>query len=492
MNVTVLVRDGEHAQRLIGTLTVPHALVTDDRSVNKAAKKADSEWLWVLDHADGPGEQALEAMVEIGWDADIVYPNLYYALTREPYPSQYFDSGRMTLEHYLPRVALIRRQAFLEAGGLKKDGWYGLFWRLRDKRWKLCRYATVMVDQPDPQPDTYKGPEPDFKATFYCQATPATVYLRCEQPARYLPGLLLMDPHWAESEDDYFLPWQRGPVAVMQYAADKYRDLARHLLQAKGVKVLLEVDDNYLVPAKGFMKQNMGWGDRIGEKAHTFAGHRVFAEGCDGVIATTVELAKKYRKLGKRAWVCPNQVEPADWPTPGPKGDVFRIGWFASPSHAADAKLVTRGLEWASRQDGVQVVTMGISPPSWRFPRVALPWNSDPSAYRETMQVLDVGVCPVVPNPWSVCRSDVKALEYATGSVLPIMSDVPPYHDWWPGKPGLFATDAKDFLHKIKWAVQHQDEARQLGRECREQVLKERTAEGNVWRYEEAFSEVTA
>lgn len=492
MTVTVLVRDGEHTQRLVAALTVPHKIVTDDRSVNKAAKRIDSEWILVLDHADGPGDQAVEAMLEVGWDADIVYPSLYYTSLQEPYPAQYFDPNRLTLEHYLPRVMLVRRTVFLEAGGLKKDGWYGLHWRLRNHRWKMCRYATFAVERPEEQPVRFLGPEPDFKATFYCQATPATAYLRCEQPARYLPGLLMMDPRWAESETDFFLPWHRGPVAVMQFAADKYRALAQELLQAKGVRTLIEVDDNYLVPAKGFMKQNMGWADRIGDKAHTFDGHKVIVGRADGVIATTEELAKKYRKQGKRTWVCPNQVEPADWPEPKKRDDVFTVGWFASPSHAEDARLVQRGLEWASRQPGVRVVTMGINPPSWRFGRTALPWNSDPSAYREATQALDVGVCPVVPNPWSVCRSDVKALEYSMGAALPIMSDVPPYHDWWPGKPGLFAATAKEFLHHIKWCVANKDEARARARECRDLVLRERTAEGNVWRYEEAFSEVTA
>jgi hypothetical protein len=219
------------------------------------------------------------------------------------------------------------------------------------------------------------------------------------------------------------------------------------------------------------------------------------------VIVTTEHLAKRYRKFNPNVFVCPNQIDPADWPTRGDTlrlGDnrqfdkddgIFRVGWFASPSHKDDAQLVRRALTWAGDQKDVQVVFMGMIP-RWAYDikNVAvIPWSNDPGVYRQVIQWLDVGLAPVIETPWSVCRSDLKALEYGVSSAVPVLSDVEPYKGYHG--PGFKARTPAEFLNHVRWLVQHRDEAAALGAEARDYVLKERTMEKNVHLWRDALSQ---
>lgn len=461
-------------------------IVTDDRSVNKAVEACTTDLVLVLNSEDSWADDSIDWLRSFAWDSDVVFPSLIDGTTGQYHPAPAFDKHLLTIEHYLDRIMVVDRQAWATVGGLNDKGWHDLHWRLRDHRWKSCVDATFIVDGLDKWPAEFPD-EYDLQATFYYQATPATTYLRCTLPARYLPAITSNAIQCLETKDDYSFPFHRGKAAVLQYAGDSTWALMQHALQAKGVRTLVEVDDNYLVDPGGLITRNSGWKKQIGQGAHTLEGHRSIVNWADGMIVTTDELAKKYRKIGKTVFVCPNQIDPEDWAIPyKPDDGVFRIGWFASRSHAEDAKLVERAFQWASEQPGVEVFTMGLNPTWWKMRRQQIPWVSDLSLYRREMQRLDVGVCPVVPTPWSVCRSDVKALEYAMGGALPVVSDVPPYA-WWHDKPALTAKTAKEFLHHIKWCVQNQDEARALGREARQLVLRERTAQGNAWRWQEAI-----
>jgi glycosyltransferase involved in cell wall biosynthesis len=217
---------------------------------------------------------------------------------------------------------------------------------------------------------------------------------------------------------------------------------------------------------------------------HTLEGHRAIVSRVDGVICTTDRLAQAYRSLNPNVYVCPNSIDPEDWPPiEKPDDGIFRIGWYASHSHADDGQLIRRGMEWASRQKNVEVVTMGHHP-NWTFPHRHIPWSNDLATYWKAMEILDVGVCPVRPNLWSECRSDVKALEYAMGGAAPILSGEAPYEAWENERGCLKARTAKGFYESIKRLVKDREETKQLAMEAKEYVLSKRTIKDNIasWR----------
>jgi hypothetical protein len=329
--------------------------------------------------------------------------------------------------------------------------------------------------------------KPEVVATFYNQATPATTYLRCQLPARYLPAVVRPDVSAAMTDEGPVrFPEHRGAAAVFQFAGDKMRALAAAHMRVAGIRTLVEVDDNYLInPGKAIMNRQ-GWAWNIGEGPHTRQGHTSIVRDADGVIVTTRHLAEEYRKVNPNVFVCPNTVDPVDWPElDKPDDGVFRIVWSASQSHAGDAPLVVKAMWWAAQQKGVEVHCVGLNP-RWKFHK-QVPWVPDLDAYRSSFSHFDVGVAPVRPTPAGLGRSDVKALEYAMGGCLPVLSDVAPYEDWHD-KPALMAKNADEFAKRIKWCVSNQDEVRRLALEARNHVLAERTTVKQVDSWREAFA----
>lgn len=326
------------------------------------------------------------------------------------------------------------------------------------------------------------------RATFYVQATPATRYLRCELPARYLPGVVLEDFELAYSDEGAVRFPEHQGAAIFQFPADKMRALALANMRVLGIRTLIEVDDNYLInPGRAILTRSQ-WGMRIGDMPNTRQGHRWIVGEADGVLVTTEALASAYRKLNHNVFICPNTVDPGDWPEPKkPDDGVFRIAWIASRSHDVDIPLVTRAFEWASRQPDVKVYAAGLDP-LWKFPYSFIPWLEDLADYRKLFQMFDVGVAPIRGLPFAMYRSDVKALEYAMGLCCPVLSDVAPYAGW-RDKPCLMAKDAKGFLRAIQHLVSNREEARQLASEAREYVLRERTTEAQIGLWREAVEE---
>lgn len=319
-------------------------------------------------------------------------------------------------------------------------------------------------------------------ATFYSGVTPATTYVRCELPARVLPGKVRQHIDFLDNGEDIRFFDHEGAAAVFQFGANKTAAMVSGAMRAQGIRVLVEVDDNYLIHPGKRILQRQQWGMKIGSAENTRDGHRWVVRWADGVIVSTPHLADQYRAVNSSVFVCPNSVDPADWPDPvKPADGVFRVAWVASQSHEDDIPIVARAMEWASRQPGVEAWMVGLNPNAtlkfkarWRFPYKQVPWIHTLEGYRACFQRFDLGLAPVSKNPSGLGRSDLKALEYLMGGALPVMQDAAPYQ-WWRGKPGLIAENADAFLKHVQWAVRNRDEVRALAAEAREIVLAERT-----------------
>ena len=474
---------------------------------NAGLHAADTEYVLLMDADDIAHPNMLHELRAAIWDVDVTYPELLFTDEQMTKPvdvmaAAQFCPMRLQQSNYIPGVALVRRKKALEAGGFRDlpalEDW-DLWLRMHraGARFKPVPAARLFYRQRDGSRsdqdvdeavirDIVGGDDPtaDLPATFYYTQTAATAYVRCVLPARHLPGLALDGLHARFSEDDYEYPQHRG-AAVFQLAADKTRAGTTVALQAKGHRVLVETDDNYVVEhsATAFRKK-ANWGRTIGSAPHSVQGHKWIVKQADGVIVSTPYLADRYRKLNPNVYVCPNTVDPADWqPLKKPDDGVFRIGWFASASHAGDGKLVARALEWASRQKNVEVVTLGYDP-GWKFPYRRLPWATDLSAYRRMMQVLDVGVAPVVPSPFTLGRSDLKWLEYSMAGVATVCSDVVCYSGV---EHAMKAADAKGFYRAVQHLVANRDEAKEMAAAAREHVLGERTTAAQIHTWREAI-----
>ena len=515
-NVTVLVpfkRGGNEEWLKVALGSLPegqrYLLLENDgelaEALNEGLRQADTEFVFRLDADDLLEPGALDFLVSLAWDADVTYPSFNFVNAdlspMGEYKAAPFCANRLLQSNYVPGTSLFRPEKALEVGGYR-DMPVGEDWdlwvrmaasgaRFKGVREAVYHYRKHGAGRNDVTPERYGevkddlyqrvvGERPKLEASFYHQATFAQTYHRCLLPARYLPGQAIDFPH-AEvlSEDSFCFPQHQG-TAVYQFPGDVARAVMMCEMRESGIRVLIEADDSYFEAGP----YDNGWEENVNSEGKPSRAwfRKCLQEFSDGVIVTTDHLAGRYSNLNPNVFVCPNQIDSADWPEPEkPSDGTLRIGWFASPSHARDAVLIRPALEWASRQPNVEVVLVGLDP-GWRFKRTQIPWSNDMGVYRKLIQLLDIGLAPVVQTPWAQCRSDLKALEYAAAGVCSVLSDAVPFK---PYEGACFrAKTAKDFTNVVKHLVGNPDEAAGVAQEARTHVLEKRTMEQNVhlWR----------
>lgn len=329
-----------------------------------------------------------------------------------------------------------------------------------------------------------------LKATWWGQKPGGNWYWRCTVPARQLPGqvLALRYDDLGAYNGQVVMPRQRGEIAIWSYAGNAARGILMASMREAGFRVLLEVDDNYLIAPPRVPHMASSWQrnlDTSGETdKHSQAAHARIAAFVDGVVVTTETLADAYRDVTENVYVCRNSVDLDDWEEPEkPNDGVFRIGYAASHSHWFDLEDAKRALSWAADQPGVEVLMYGLDTHAL-WPHTQIPWETDLAAYRKSLQLLDVGLCPLRSNPWSDCKSDIKLMEYTMAGAATIIADAPPYSGWNEMTP--VAQTPKDFLKHVKWFVKNQDAAKEYVANCKAEIVAHRTIQSEVGRWEVA------
>ena len=308
-------------------------------------------------------------------------------------------------------------------------------------------------------------------------------------PARALPGQILwlgeqdLVPH---EELVATFPRQKG-TAIWQFAGNASRGILMAAMQEQGIRVLMEADDNYILSPD---METGAWSRNIipGEDKHSYEAHAKLCKWVDGIIVSTENLAGYYSQLNPNVYVCPNSLDPADWPGfEKPNDGILRIGWGGSHSHLVDAPLIQKAFRWASEQPNVEVWVFGIGDAA-KFPYKVkrAPWTDDQDAYRRLLATCDVHVCPLYETPWSAGKSDWKALDAAMSGAWPIVSSATAYSPWH--ERTMTCTTEKDWLNALKWVVRHRDEIPQLAKEAGDYVRSQRLIEHSIGLWKEAVN----
>jgi hypothetical protein len=327
-------------------------------------------------------------------------------------------------------------------------------------------------------------------------------YVRCELPARYLPGKTanldfttpVLNGTHPDGSPKVDFPDQEG-AAIWCLPGNATRGVLMRAQQLNGTRVLVEVDDNYLTmpPHKTEWQKDIVPGDQ--EDHHSRDAHRRIVQNvADGIIVSTPYLEKRYqREIGKPVFLCRNTVDPQDWECVKEvkkDDEILRFGWSASESHRFDAALIAPAMRWLAKQDGVICCLVGLQPAEMEnIMCERAGWTNDLEVFRKNLAHFDVGFCPVKRTDWSAARSDLKALEYSMAGAVSIVSKNEPYDLWQsPDMPCLQAGNHKEFLKAAQWCVKHRDELKAIARQAKDYVLAERTTEKNVWHWEEAIA----
>lgn len=334
-------------------------------------------------------------------------------------------------------------------------------------------------------------PDTEPLATWWRQLTPGTFYWRCLLAARHLPGRVnaLRATDFVVGEDDEPRLLRQHGASIWQFSGNATRALIMAQTQAHGIKVLMEVDDNYLVPPPHIPNTRSSWTttlDRTELDHYSHQAHRRIVQWVDGVIVSTPYLADVYTKATSvPVFVCPNSVDPDDWPEIEPRERTVTVGYAGSASHQYDLHLVERALDSAHRS-GARLVKLGAGTAGWRWPHKQVPWTDDLAAYRRSLQNIDIGLCPVRRGPWQDGKSDIKAMEYVMAGAIPIVQrDSPCYQDW--ASRTLSANSKTDWDKAVREALSlTPDERHSLWAGLHDWVMAEKTIGSHIHKWREA------
>jgi glycosyltransferase involved in cell wall biosynthesis len=193
--------------------------------------------------------------------------------------------------------------------------------------------------------------------------------------------------------------------------------------------MVYEIDDHLLnVPADNELAS--AWYNRLDVRQEILLNIR----SADMLTVSTPALATEFARYTDRPiFVLPNRI-PAyllDFPHPThPRSDEKIVfGWAGSMTHGGDFDSIGRMIARFGKRnaDRVRLHMMGHNylPASFGDVRFT-PWTSGVRNYYHTLN-FDVGLAPLVPNTFNMCKSAIKVLEYAAIGIPSIASDVGPY-----------------------------------------------------------------
>ena len=266
-------------------------------------------------------------------------------------------------------------------------------------------------------------------------------HYRCIWPARALADqgadIDLRDPAEGSGLDGVFVE-QDGitrllslagrpdfDLVVLQRPLAAWRADLVPLLQAKGVRVVVEIDDDFTTLHPG----NISW--RSTHPKHSPQWNRDhLTRACrqaDLVTVTTRHLAHRYGAHGRVA-IIPNHI-PARYLTidGGMDGEQLTIGWTGSlDTHPTDLQVTRGAIARTATELGARVAVVGTG----KGVRHALGLDDEPLAagwvpleqYPEYMAQAHIGIVPLDDIAFNHAKSWLKMAEYAALGVPVIAS----------------------------------------------------------------------
>lgn len=284
-------------------------------------------------------------------------------------------------------------------------------------------------------------------------------------------------------------PVDPGDVVVFQRPSSQFMPDAIRLLQARGVAVVVDMDDDLA----RIHPSNPAWMLMHPRSQNSHSWHTV-TESCrlaDMVVVTTPTLARRYGAHG-RVRVIPNFV-PAAYLRLDHQ-DSTDVGWAGSThSHpddlqqmgAAVARLVQQGTVFRTVGDPAGVArALGLAkePPSTG----PVPFAQYPASIAQ----FGVGVAPVAPTQFNQAKSRLKPLEYTATGVPWVASSTDDYDRFHRDVGvGLVAAKRRDWERMLRRLVGDEPRRREMSEAGRVAVRERHTIEGNAWRWAEAWAD---
>lgn len=213
-------------------------------------------------------------------------------------------------------------------------------------------------------------------------------------------------------------------------------------LQARGIKVLYEIDD--YIHSVG--KQREHDYARFYDKARV-AQHELCMRICDGMIVSTDYLARRYAKFNRRIYVCRNGIDLARYRLTRPERPTVNIGWAGATGHMRELipwlnEAVIPVMHAYDNTCAVIVGQPGMANPIGqlfedRTRAIGVPFTTL-ECYPAAMCLFDIALAPAGSTAWYRGKSDLRWLE-ASALKIPTIADPVVYPEIEHGVTGFHA-----------------------------------------------------
>jgi len=321
------------------------------------------------------------------------------------------------------------------------------------------------------------------KATFYCITGNSDYSWRVISPARAVEAKTCLIPedggYYAVTQPNEDTPfrWVQGEDGLTEYPdhegaavwirPDIPRAVHAKAMRRLGHRTIAETDDNYLADRKHniYMREN-----NFGPKERLE--HMKAMASMDAMVFSTEWLRDFYFKelatqFGKQRlpemFVCGNHVYREDWPEVDEYDGPVRVGWMGSPSHVWDLNLGWPALLYA-KQNGADTVMIGYHPAEgnithpkakanakqWaKVDYTYIPWRKLDGSTRMKLP-LDIGLCPLVANEFTLGKSDIKAIEYVISGAAVVAMNNPVFNrNWKHGETALLVGSPSEMIDAV-------------------------------------------
>lgn len=282
-------------------------------------------------------------------------------------------------------------------------------------------------------------------------------------------------------------------VVVLQRPMHRNRVELIDQLQAQGVAVVVEVDDDF----HAIHRKNPAWlaTNPLEDADRNRDWLKKACARADLVTVSTPTLASRYGSHGRVA-VLPNCV-PEAYTTlePGAYTDTYLerpegllVGWTGSiVTHPDDLEATGGGAAEAIRATGAKFHVVGTG----KGVKDALELDDEPTstgwlpieAYPEAMLAFDVGIVPLAAHNFNEAKSWLKGLEMASLGVPFVASPTGEYRKLSDAGIGWIAQSPAEWRFLVEQLIRDRPHREALALAWRAQVAADHTYERNAWKW---------
>lgn len=260
-------------------------------------------------------------------------------------------------------------------------------------------------------------------------------------------------------------------------------------LQAKGVRVVVEIDDDF----DAISRRNVSWSN-VQPQNNPTNNRDHLRRACalaDHVVVSTPALAARYGRHG-RVSVVPNMVPARYLDVTAAAHDGVIVGWSGSiETHPDDLQVCGAGVAQAVAATGATFAVVGTGRGvqqrlGLREPVRACGWRPI-DEYPTAMAQIDVGIVPLELSAFNEAKSALKMMEFAALGVPAVVSPTSDNLRMHHYGLGWIAEKPKNWQRCVSSLVREQGVREHVAGQGRE-IMRDFTIEGNCGRWWDAWT----